>query len=93
MVKGVVMIFTNETGRAIANAADFATDGYGGFTLLEAQRLRARGALAGAVAEAYASPDFTRALSSHQLRDVLSRLENAHGCKITEVVIGHEGEE
>ncbi len=61
-VRGVVLVFIDEHGNAIAHAADFESQRPGGFTLDEAQRLRAKRQLALNVCNAYASPMLVRAV-------------------------------
>jgi len=53
---GVVLVFINERGHAIAHAADFEPSAPAGFKLIDGQRHRARRALASAVCDAYARP-------------------------------------
>lgn len=89
---GVVLIFLDERGNAIANAADFELQAPGGFTLREGQRRRARRDLAVAVCNAYASPLLVRGLEVGDCERVIERLCRVYGCKVQEVTIGH-GEE
>lgn len=87
---GVVLVFIDEKGRAIAHAADFEPQAPAGFTLLAVQRGRARRALAWAVCSAYSSPQFTRGIEAYDAQTILDRLCLSHGCQIHEVIVGQE---
>lgn len=87
---GVVLVFIDERGHAIAHAADFERSAPGGLTLAEGQRYRARRALAHEVCNAYASPMLTRALESYDCERIVERLVRVNGCTIHEVLIGHD---
>jgi hypothetical protein len=87
--RGVLLVFIDEKGHAIAHAADFDPQTYGGFTLIEGQRHRAKRALSFAVANAYASPNFVRGMDDYDCERVMERLRRAHGCTVHEVAIGH----
>lgn len=89
-VTGVVQIFVNEEGYVIAHAADFNSSAYGGFTLIESQRLRVRDALALNVVNAYSSPGLVRGFDEGDARRVIARLVEKCGCRIHEVVVGGE---
>lgn len=86
---GVVLVFLDEHGHAIAHAADFERSAPGGCTLSEGQRYRARRLLAFAVCNAYASPMLTRALESYDAERIVERLVRVNGCTIQEVLVGH----
>lgn len=88
-VRGVLLVFIDERGNAIAHAADFEPQAPGGFTLLEGQRHRAKFALALAVCNAYASPAFVRGLEPYDAERVIDRLCRVHGCKVHEIPVGH----
>lgn len=89
---GVVLVFIDERGNAIAHAGDFEPQAPGGFTLREGQRWRARRALARAVCDAYASPMLVRGLDDLDRERVIDRLCRVHGCTVHEIAVGH-GEE
>jgi hypothetical protein len=86
---GVVLVFIDERGHAIAHAADFERQAPGGFSLLEGQRHRARRMLAMAVCNAYASPMLVRGLDAYDCDRIMERLCRVHGCRVHEVAIGH----
>jgi hypothetical protein len=90
---GVVLVFIDERGNAIAHAGDFEPQAPGGFTLHEGQRRRARRALALAVCNAYASPMLVRGMETYDWERVIDRLCRVHGCTVHEIAIGHEESE
>ena len=85
---GVVLVFIDEKGHAIAHAADFDRSGYGGYTLADSQSVRARRQLAINVVNAYASTQLARAVDAYDAERMVQRLCQTHGCKIQEVIIG-----
>ena len=87
---GVVLVFIDEKGHAIAHAADFEPQAPGGFTLLEGQRCRARGALAWAVCNAYATPMLVRGIERYDCERIVERLCHSYNCSVHEVAIGHD---
>jgi hypothetical protein len=87
---GVVLVFIDERGNAIANAADFEPQAPGGVTLLEGQRWRAKRALAFAVCHAYASEKLVRGMDDMDCERIVNRLRHVHGCTVHEVTVGHE---
>jgi len=87
---GVVLVFLDERGHAIAHAADFDKSKPAGFSLREAQRRRAERSLAFAVCAAYASPMLVRGMDWMDCERVLGRLCQQHGCTVQEVAVGHE---
>ena len=92
---GLIQMLIAPDGRVVAHVADFQRSRYGGFSLLESQRVRCRDRLAGAVREAFASPQLTQAIDSYDARGIVDNLVNRHGYRTQEIVIGHEtkGEE
>lgn len=87
---GVVLVFIDEHGNAIADASDFRRAAPGGCTLLEGQRWRARRALDVAVCRAYASPMLTRGMDDGDCARVVEQLVRKHGCRVHEIAIGHK---
>jgi len=87
---GVVAIYTDPDGIVIESVADFDRSGYGGFTLLQGQEMRARRELAYAVMRAYCSDRVWDALKD-RATDMLSRLERGGGM-VTLISIGHEAD-
>lgn len=92
-VKGVVAVFVGPDGREIASVSDFSTDGYGGFTMRQAQEHRIRYAVADAVAERFASTEFTKHLDNYQRRQVLDAMTRDGGYKLHIIPIGYDDEE
>lgn len=84
---GVVFVFIDEDGNAIANAADFKKGGYGGYTLREAQATRAYEALAMKVCEAYSCDRLVRAIEPYDARQIMRRLVDKHGCSVHRIDI------
>lgn len=87
--QGVIQMLIGSDGRVVAHVADFNLDGYGGFTIEEAQRVRCRRALAFAVIEAFASPVLTRAISGYHADHIVDSLVKKQGYRKHEIVIGH----
>lgn len=89
---GLVLVFIDERGHAIAHAADFEPQAPGGFSLRDAQRWRARRALAHAVCNAYASPMLVRGMETSDCERVIDRLCRVHGCTVHEIALGADPE-
>ena len=87
---GVVLVFIDEKGHAIAHAADFEPQAPGGFTLREGQMHRARRALSFAVCNAYASPMLVRGMEPYDCERIVERLCRVHGCTVHEITVGHD---
>lgn len=88
---GVVVIITDGAGREIANAADFDTSGYGGFTLTEAQSMRAERLALTAMVSATMGGEMSSAVIScgpHHLVELFRRLRDHSGWRMHKVVIG-----
>lgn len=88
--RGIVLVFIDERGHAIAHAADFEPSAPGGYELIDGQRHRARRVLASAVCDAYASPHLVRGIEMYDRERIIDRLCRLHGCRVHEVAIGHE---
>ena len=88
--RGVILVFIDEHGHGIAHAADFEPQAPGGFTLVDGQRHRAKVELAFAVCNAYASPNLVRGLNRYDCERVIDRLCSIYGCRVHEVLVGHE---
>ncbi len=87
--RGIVLVFIDERGRAVAHAADFEPQAPGGFKLIEGQRHRARRLLASAVCEAYANPNLVRGIEAYDRERIIDQLCRVHGCRVHEISIGH----
>ena len=90
--KGVVGIFANENGRAIATVSDFKRDGYGGFSLFQSQRIRCRKALVMEVVRKYSSPDLYRAVGIYEAEKIVENLCRDHGCSVQYLPVNHDEE-
>lgn len=91
--KGLVAIFTDEEGNYIAAATDFHKVRPGGFKMIEAQRSRVQQSLAWKVADAYASPQLTRAIPDYDRKQIMDRLVREHKCKVKIIPVGYTDEE
>lgn len=87
--RGVVAVFANERGDVIASASNFDRQGVAGFQIQEHQRRRAKQELARAVAEAYCSSDYVRAMRTQDQEHVMQRLQDVHKCRVTFVNINY----
>lgn len=65
--QGVIAIMTLPTGHVAATHADFERQGYGGFKLWEAQRIRAGDAVKRKAVRVYCSEMVTQHLESYTL--------------------------
>lgn len=90
--KGVVGVFTDKEGRVIASVSDFDMSGYGGFSLLEAQKLRVRKDLSREVIRKYCSWAITEAIEPYDCEQIVRRLVEK-GARVTVIPVGHEGAE
>jgi hypothetical protein len=88
--KGVVAVLVGPDGRAVASASDFDLSGYGGYSLEEGQTHRIRDAIAHRVAEAMASSDFTKNMSTYERRKVVEAMIAKDGYRLHIIPIGHE---
>jgi hypothetical protein len=88
-VNGVVMLVISKSGTVLASVSDFDTSGYGGFTLEEAQTIRANRALAYEYLRAVAHPHLAEAVRPMDAERILKDVCDKHGYKIIKRVIGH----
>lgn len=91
--KGLIAVFTDETGHVIASATDFKPGRPGGFKMIEAQRGRVNQSLAYKVVEAYASPALTRAIDQYQREQILRKLQVEHKCSVKLIPVGYTDDE
>ena len=87
--KGVVAVFVGPDGRQIASVSDFNQNGYGGFSLEEAQTSRVKDSIASAVADMLCSSAFTKHLDNYRKREVLSQMQTRDGYHLHIIPIGH----
>ena len=91
--KGVVVTLAGPDGYVVAKAVDFDSGSYSGFSLLEAQRIRARGAMAHDLIQNGCSPWIVKAVSTYEAERIRDTLISTHGFKETVIEIGHDDEE
>jgi hypothetical protein len=87
---GVVAVLTNNRGQVITTAADF--DGFhpGGFTVLEAQKMRIKAAIAEATIRAYCSEDIVDSIIARgRPEDVLHHMIDRRDFIVTIIPVGH----
>ena len=72
--KGVVGIFTSPKGEVYASVAEFDQAKFAGFSLLQAQRIRAKKLLAHEVAIAFCSSSYVEAMESCDKEKVFNSL-------------------
>lgn len=87
---GVVMCLVAPDGHVVATADDFHRDGYGGYSLQEAQEHRCVDALEVEIINAFCSPIIAKVLSGYERDAIRRRLCGEHGYRVEKIVIGHE---
>lgn len=88
---GVVAILVSKNGNELASVTDFNRTTPGGFTLLEAQKSRARETLATKAMKELSSPLLSDSISQYHARGILSEMCD-RGCKIIFVPVGYDEE-
>lgn len=88
-MKGVVAIFVCKLGHVIATHADFENSKPAGFTLMAAQKLRAKNGLNGKVIREYCSPNLTDNIEEYTYQRIFDDLIR-NGAKIHYEYINHE---
>lgn len=71
---GMVAIYVDEDGRAVASASCFDAQAFSGFSVEESQRIRLRGMCARAALKEYCSPVVWRALSEQMCERIVQSL-------------------
>lgn len=89
--QGVVAIFANEKGREIASVSDFNPGSPCGFTQQEAQRTRARDALAMEAVRALSSPVLSGAVEQYVANQIMDKMIH-NGCRTFFVPIGYDSD-
>lgn len=87
--QGVIAIMTLPTGHVAATHADFERQGYGGFKLWEAQRIRAGDAVKRKAVRVYCSEMVTQHLESYTLDRVAEDLMQRGKWRVTYRSIGY----
>lgn len=88
--RGVVALFLDKEGRVLASVTDFSTGGYGGFSLQEAQKLRAKRSLAHEAMRALSSPLICEAIETYDAEKIMGAMCSRCGCRVETVAVGHE---
>lgn len=88
--KGIVALFIGKDGRVITSVNDFSPGGYGGFSLPESQKIRAKRSLAYEVMRDLASPLICEAIDAYDAEKILNALCSRCGCRVEIIVVGHE---
>lgn len=88
-VNGVVALFIDKEGRVLANVSDFNSSGYGGFTLQQAQEIRAKSSLAHEMLEKLSSPLICAAVDTYDAKKIMDNMCSRCGCRVEIVSVGH----
>lgn len=80
---GVVAVFMFPDGAELASVADFERSGYGGYTLLEAQTLRAKQAVKWKAVRALCHNDVPDSLDSYEVERIAESLIRKKGYRMT----------
>lgn len=88
--QGVIAIMTLPTGHVAATHADFERQGYGGFKLWEAQKLRAGDAVKRKAVHAYCGEMVTQHLESYTIDKVVEDLMRRGKWRVTYRAIGYD---
>lgn len=87
--KGVVAVLVAKDGREIANAIDFSSDSFGGFSQKLIQEKRAQISLAVKTINELASPLLSKSISDYDAERILQKMCD-NGCRVIIVPIGYE---
>ena len=87
--RGVVAVLTSQEHGVVVSVSDFDESGYGGFTLREAQEIRARRNLAYAMVRAYCSNVILDVMEPYDCEQMLRKLEHKGSHKVTLIPVGH----
>ncbi len=86
---GIVVLITDSVGREMAHAGDFDRAGYGGFTLADAQTMRAKAAALRDLMHRLANEDLANAIiSSHTIERVYEEMARKAGFRMHIVNVG-----
>jgi hypothetical protein len=89
-VLGIGAVLTNDGGVVVAHAFDFERQGYGGFKLWEAQRLRVKRSVVRQFIEHYTYGDMPAAIDEYAGEQIVSNLRNKGKLRLTFFAIGHD---
>ena len=88
--KGVVAILTGPDGYVWASVTDFDRQSYGGYTLQDAQEMRAKKQLAYEFMRATCSDIVLSVIESYRCEEIVTDLIRQKGFKRTILKVGHE---
>lgn len=91
--KGIGAIFTAPNGEVYAHAFDFNLNGYGGFKLWEAQRIRAKKAVIGQFISKWTYGDVASVMDDYDAEKIVTGLCQKKNYRMTYVNIGHQIED
>lgn len=89
---GVVAVITFPDGTVLASASDFETSSPGGFTLNDAQTMRAKQSVKWAAVRALCHPDVPDALSSYEVEKIAEGLIRKKSYRLSVIPVGQEAE-
>lgn len=89
---GIGAILTDARGNVVAHDFDFAHDGYGGFKLWEAQRIRAKRAAKWKYVRAYCYGDLADAFDDYRAEEMVNKLIQKQKLRLTCVAVGYDDE-
>jgi len=87
---GVVAILIGKDGRCIASASDFNQSGYGGFSLYDSQKMRAKRALAYEAMRALSSPAIYDVVDTYDYEKIMDAMCSRGGCRVETVAVWHK---
>ena len=87
--QGVLVIVHWPDGDVLASISDFDRSGYGGFTLFEAQRMRAKDAAKREAIRKLCHDDVAFSIDSYRASEIIADLINKKGYSLTVVPIGY----
>jgi hypothetical protein len=87
---GVVVVLIAPDGRMVVSVSDFNRSGYGGFTLQEAQTMRAKEALARTAIRAFCNDDLADVIDRYRAEEIIRALCDKKKYRVEMIVIGHK---
>lgn len=93
--QGVVAVLIAPDGHVVAHGADFDRSGYGGFTMLQAQTMRAEQMVKREAIRAMCNAAFAKAACEYSGSGprIIDDMCRAHGYRIEIIRIGYEGDD
>lgn len=87
--KGMGALLIDDKGRVAAHAFDFDQDGYGGFKLHEAQRMRAKRAMARKFFMSYCSTIVAEVVDEYRQTEIVEKLCRDKGWRMVIIDVNH----